>query len=415
MMNNKTSVEKPPWLIASDAAQLGAVARVAWIRVGALGDLLVAMACLKETSNFFPKAKITVFGPRLWLELIDPRLWPCVDTIVVTVDGHKGLRYLVKNSKWVAEDEAPRKLSFFMKGCQVSINLRVESLRYAWPALFSGIKWRFGTCQPHMRWLYSMWSPWLGKDPIVHERDRMLEILEVPRNTSGKNNFTKHNRASLKWKQTGVFNHKPDKYLVSHPGQHSQSLAKKWQKLGLPSIVLSNPVVVRKYGLVPGQYWLINPTASRWEKAWPKEKFNKLCKDLLPLANANKKELIVLGSPAETDWLMSVAETPVTGIRTVQPENLSDLIQVVSLADALVANTSSVQYISAATKTRCFTLMGRTFPARWGPLGPRDSLLCGKQQDPPPKDIFLDDYTAYDSLTEQQVYKSISEWLLSRG
>jgi ADP-heptose:LPS heptosyltransferase len=184
MMNGETSVEKPKWLVASDAAQAMTVDRVAWIRVGALGDLLVAMACLKEMENFFPKAKVTVFGPKLWLELLDSRLWKNVDSVVVIVDGENGQKFTPNEGTWITTGEPPQKLSEFMKGCQVSVNLRVESLRYAWPALFAGVTHRFGTCEPSMRWLYSQWSPWLGKDPIIHERDRMLEILEVPKGFS---------------------------------------------------------------------------------------------------------------------------------------------------------------------------------------------------------------------------------------
>lgn len=411
MMANKTSVQNPQWQDASDAPRISSVKRVGWVRVGALGDLLVAMACLEETVRGDSGTKVTVFGPRLWLELIDPILWPAVDKIVVIVEGDFGQEYTVLGQVWTSTGKGPQKLTQFFGECQVSVNLRVESYRYAWAPLFARVPVRFGTCPPHMQWLYTRWSPWLGKDPMLHERDRMLEILEAPSECRLSCFSTSHNRRLLRKKQTGDDSQKPNKFQVFPVGQSRDSLAYRWKHRGLPQIVMANPVTVRSYGLVPGNYWLINPTASRWEKAWPKEKFQILCERLKVLSEQAGKQLIVLGSPAETEWLQQVANSGKTQISIVQPKSLKDLFHVVALAEALVANTSSVQFIAAAVKTKCFTLMGRTYPVRWGPLGPQDAFLCGQQQDPPPADIFLDDYTAYDSLSVDHVYEVLRPWL----
>lgn len=411
MTRIKTSVENPPLQNASDASPKAhfssEVSRVGWVRLGALGDLLVSMACLAETARVFPNARVTVIGPSLWKELIDPRLWPFVDKIVVIVEGG-GQEHVLNEGLWRPVG-SPKPVVEFFRECQASVNLRVESLRYAWPAFQARVPIRFGTCPPLFRFLYTHWSPWLGQDPIVHERDRMLEILEAPSGKTWATLSTHHNRSALKLKQTGVVGKGADKWKVHQPNQSSKSLAAQWAQRGLPSICFADPVLVRdKYALVPDRYVLINPTASRWEKAWPKEKFAALSKELhskLP----SGKSAVIIGSPSETKWLEEVRGN--TDLKIVQPQSLKDLIQVVALAHALVANTSSMQFIAAATKTRCFTLMGRTFPARWGPLGPKDGFICGRQQSPPPKDIFLDDYTAYESISVDEVADAIGEWM----
>jgi ADP-heptose:LPS heptosyltransferase len=411
MMRIKTSVENPPLQNASDAphkaSDFSKVSRVGWLRLGALGDLLVSMACLAETARLFPRAKVTVFGPSLWKDLIDPRLWPFVDKVVVIVEG-RGQEHTFQSGNWMSVGPAKSLVDCFQE-CQATVNLRIESLRYAWPALRAKVPIRMGTCPPLFRFLYTHWSPWLGQDPIVHERDRMLEILEAPSKKTWATLSTQYNRSALKFKQTGVVGKGADKWKVHQPNQGSNSLAAKWAQRGLPAICLADPVLVRmKYSLVPDRYVLINPTASRWEKAWPKEKFAALAQELQSKLPPGQS-VVIIGSPSETKWLEEVRGA--SDIKIVQPQSLQDLIQVVALARALVANTSSMQFIAAATKTRCFTLMGRTFPARWGPLGPKDAFICGRQQSPPPKDIFLDDHTAYDSLSVIEVATAIERWI----
>jgi ADP-heptose:LPS heptosyltransferase len=407
MIGRENAVENPLGLGAANEAKFSEVSQVAWLRVGALGDLLVSLACLRETLEKFPHAKVWVVGPKLWLELIQPTLWPRVNGII-TLNKNKGLLHELKDGKWVPVGEAQPLKSFFTK-CQAYVNLRVESYRYAWPAFFAGVKYRFGTCPPSMKWLYSYWSPWLGKDPIIHERDRMLEILEAPKTKLFSIQTTKSNRALLKEKQTGSQEKKPDKYQVFQPNQDAKSLTAKWRDKALPQIVLANPQKLReRFGLKPNEYWLVNPTSSRWEKAWSPKKFREFSLWASESAKRNNKQLIVVGSPSETEWLQSVAGSDV---RIVQPQSLQDLSNLVCLAELLVTNTSSVQYIAACTKTPTLTLMGRTFPARWGPLGSKDRFVAGHI----PKDfsgnIFEEDYAGYDSLSVDKVEHEFNAFL----
>ena len=121
-------------------------------------------------------------------------------------------------------------------------------------------------------------------------------------------------------------------------------------------------------------------------------------------------ELLVIGSPAETEWLKQVAgqETPI-----VQPKNLRTLIDVIGEAQAVITNTSSLQFFANSMGAPTVTLMGRTFPARWGPLAPTDLTICGDLPSPPMKDIFVEETVAYKSIPVELVEKKFKEWFLS--
>lgn len=401
---NAGQIRKSP--AASNAARLDEVLQVAWIRVGAIGDMLVALACLEETLTKFPNSKVWVFGPKLWLQVIDPRLWPRINGIVV-IDKNSGEMHTPDGAVWRASG-VRQKLRAFFSLCQASVNLRVESYRFAWGPFFAGVKYRFGTCPWPLKFLYSHWSPWLGKDPIIHERDRMLEILEAPPTKTFPLGQTQCNRDRLKEKQTGEYGKKADKYVVFQPQQNPNSLAFKWRDKALPQIALADEVSLQtEYGLSAKRYWLVNPTSSRWEKAWPKDKFRELCARLKALSDQKNRELIVIGSLQETEWLQYVADNH---LKIVQPKSIRDLANIVCQAELLITNTSSVQYIAACAKTPTLTLMGRTFPARWGPLGAKDMFLAGRVPLDFKGNIFEEDYAGYDSLSVDFVFDHFQKW-----
>lgn len=413
--------------IFSDVSQVG------WIRVGALGDLLVALAALEETQNKFPKAKVYVFGPKLWLQILKPKLWPKINGIIVVQDDGRGVLHIPNSGAdekegWKAQGVATP-LRYFFKKCQATVNHRVESYRYAWGPFFAGVRYRFGTCPVSMKWLYTHWSPWIGKDPIIHERDRHLRILEAPRTKLFQRSSTQHNRDILKQEQTGEYGVKPNKYLVFHPKQNQSSLAFKWRARALPAIINPREEVLCEYGLEPKKYWAVNPTSSRWEKAWSKEKFREFCERLEAETKTEvradakvgagiktqalsehsfSREIIILGAPNETEWLQFVSNKK---FRVIQPKNIDDLANIIAFSELLITNTSSVQFIAATTKTPSLVLMGRTFPARWGPLGAQDHFVAGRVPENFQGNIFEEDYAGYDSICVDELVSKFKNWL----
>lgn len=330
--------------------------KAVFLRIGALGDLLVGLAALVETIKLCKFADVYIVGNGLWLEIIQAGFYSEIKGIFV-VENNKsvyGNLFLNKNGKWERDGEF-LSLYSFLKNTDVFVNTRIDSLRYAWPGLFCGVKKRYGSAPWPLSLVYTNVATWLGKDPKIHERDAALRILEGT--------------------QSGRFfpraRHEVAEYINSSP------LIQRWKADGgLPATKKFDSTNAENVaGAQWKKYWLINPTASRPVKAWPKEKFRDFVNDLLPKVKAQGFELKVIGSPKETLWLEFVADKKV-GI--VQPGSISDLIDVVAGAGLLVANTSSMQFISAMTKTPVVTLMGKARPEIWGPLGLHDKVVLAK-------------------------------------
>jgi ADP-heptose:LPS heptosyltransferase len=232
------------------------------------------------------------------------------------------------------------------------------------------------------------WSPWLGKEPAIHECEWYSNVVEAPKRKLWPLGFERENRA-----------------LLSKSGECPKS--------GLPSLKEPNRDTVseltsnnRLLGKVQfGQYVLVNPTASRIEKAWPAAKFRELCLALKPMLQQLGKRIVVVGAPNETEWLYLVAGRD---FHVVQPQSLGELIDVVAGSSLLVTNTSSVQYIAAGTKTQTITLMGRALPLRWGPVGPSDRVIRGTIP-ANASDIFEEEQLGYESITVDSVLSEVLE------
>lgn len=384
------------------------VQQVCFIRIGAVGDLLVATAALEETLQRFPNAKVWVAGPELWKALLLPSRWPRINGIIAMDRKGNGRLNLpnLQNEGWDSKGETLPLQQFLMQ-CQASVNLRPESLRYAWPAFFARVPIRIGTCWWGLKGLFTHWSPWLGKDPIIHERDRMLRIAAAPKRSVFPLGFTTQNRQDLIKEQTLLTGAvKADKYAVIQPGQSKETVVFRWHNKVLPQLKIADKTTALNLTEAE-KYVLINPTASRIEKAWPAEKFRELALSLKPWLRERGYQLLIIGSPAETEWLKQVAgrDLPI-----VQPPSLRALMDVVGFAEAVITNTSSLQFFANSLNAPTVTLMGRTFPARWGPLAPKDLAICGKLPSPPLADVFAEDFSAYNSISVETVEKKFKDW-----
>jgi ADP-heptose:LPS heptosyltransferase len=161
-----------------------------------------------------------------------------------------------------------------------------------------------------------------------------------------------------------------------------------------------------------GHYWLINPTASRREKAWPVEKFRELSRRLVPLLAGAGLELRILGAPSESEWLRQAVPPGLDpGRAIVQPPSARHLLDVLGGARALVTNTSSTQFLAPGLGVRTLTLMGRSRPEIWGPLGPRDLVVRGAIDPALDKEIFRQEELAYQSIPVASVLAACEEML----
>lgn len=362
--------------------------RVGWIRTGALGDLLVGLASLKETLELWPEAKVTVIGPRLWLQILEPGAWPQIDRVFVIerkatagevfdcLPGSDGLAWVMTAEGRTLREEFSRYDAIF--------NTRVDSPREGFPAFWVRVPERWGTADGLAKWIYTHRGTHFGKDPLIHERDVPLLLMDEASGTLSASGTAIHaipGRAISGQAISGL-----GEMIAASPR------IAKWRKLGLPCprrLEIGGKALAERRGI------LVNPTSSRREKAWPAAKF----RELLPRLRERIEIVRVLGSPSETEWLREVAGHD---FEIVQPKGIGDLFEVVSQASALLTNTSSVQFIAAATSTPTVTLMGRARPEIWGPLGPHDRVVRGEEPSGV-EDLFARERLAYESIELEDV------------
>lgn len=365
----------------------GFVQRVGWIRMGALGDLLVGLASLREVIDRWPGAKVSVIGPKLWLEILEPGFWPEIDRVVV-IERKKAAASIYKLTdkvqsrdtvsnglQWTVVSSVDWTLSKEMgAGYSVIFNTRVDSPREAFPAFWARVPERWGSASGLARFVYTHRGTHYGKDPLLHERDVPLLLQDEIAD-----------RSSLA------------KYSTLQSRIENSPRIAKWRKKGLPC-----PREVSKIRS-GARVLLVNPTSSRREKAWPSQKFYELLQKLKTLPQLGDVELRVVGAPSETTWLNEVSrgEFPV-----VQPQNIGELFSVVAKASLLLTNTSSVQFVAAASSTPVVTLMGRARPEIWGPLGPKDLVIRGSEP-VNVESLFEREQKAYESISLEEVKAAV--------
>jgi ADP-heptose:LPS heptosyltransferase len=400
-----------------DSIDKTSIRKILFLRPGAVGDLLVSTAALDEVCRNFPHAEICVAGPSTWSQFLHPNVWPQITRLLVLEKNASQGNELFANkvlqnelnlsfphSLWITSETVKKLTATPLKtaiaNSDLFINLRLESLRYAWPG--AQAKYHMGTSPWPCKFLFTHWSPWLGRDPIIHERDRLLEVLEAKPTSTLPLGLVSKNKFLLRKKQTGDGNLKPNPQLSRQPNQDPNSLAGQWRDRGLPHLLPSKLLSLSHRR----RRVLINPTASRWEKAWPKEKFAALTTELR--RRYTDLEIVVIGAPHETEWLKTAAGDHVP---VLQPASFWELLQILADSRGLVTNASSMQFFANSAQTPVCTLLGRTYPARWGPLGKDDLTICGRMPIKSPRDVFEEDFLAFDSLSVDEVSKKVQPWL----
>ncbi len=358
--------------------------RVGWIRIGALGDLLVGLASLRETIDMWPAAKVTVVGPPLWLQILEAGYWPQVDRVVTVEKG--GTAAVVHNlidGNWIQRQTSPSTLRHeFASGYSAVVNARVDSPRQGFAAFWARVPERWGSAEGPARFIYNRRAPHDGKDPLIHERDVPLLMMD---------------EAEACFKGDPRFANKSLRERIELSPR-----VKKWRQAGLPTPRRLDASYT-KSEVSSDRYFVVNPTSSRKEKAWPAKKFRELLLDLTRRELFSGITPVVVGAPSETEWLHEVA---VDDFEVLQPHSIGELFNAVSGAEFLLTNTSSVQFIAASVGTKTLTLMGRARPEIWGPLGPSDRFILGKE----PMDLesmFERERRAYESIEVETVLKEL--------
>ncbi len=349
--------------------------RVAWVRVGALGDLVVGLAGLAEAMQRFSDAEFVVVGSKLWTEILQPAAWPGLVAIeAVERRGGAPERFEVEAGAWVSRGVLGD-LRKALSDCDVVVDTRVDSLRFAIEAWREGVSERWGMAPPWAAWLFTHAAPHYGKDPLLHERDVPLLILDAAR------------------KGWARFRSEASADDLRRSVKLSPGIA-RWRLLGLPAMRHS---MRDPSSSGSADVNVLNPTSSRREKAWPSQKFREFL-----YARPVDEKWIVVGAPHETEWLREVAGER---FRIVQPQTIGELFQLLAQARGLLTNTSSMQFVAASAGCPVVTLMGRADPRIWGPVGPHDVYVRG-QEPQELEDLFAREQAAYASIEVEQVRRT---------
>ena len=362
--------------------------RVGWIRIGALGDLLVGLASLRETLDRWPQAAVTVVGSPLWLQILEPGYWPQIDRLAIVEKRGTEAKIFDRIAgagrfDWVERPEAASNLrQEFSSGYDAVFNARVDSPRQGFAAFWARVPERWGSAEGLSRFIYNRRAPHDGKDPLIHERDVPLLLMDEAE--AGLNHDVRFLGKSLR-----------ERIDLS-------PRVLKWRGAGLPCARrLDSAQFKTRLGF--DRYFLVNPTSSRREKAWPPAKFRSLIEKTERAKIFPGVKPVVIGAPHETDWLREIAGDK---FQIAQAASIGELFNMVAGAEFLLTNTSSMQFIAASTGTRTLTLMGRARPEIWGPLGPSDQFVIGTE----PKEIesiFERELQAYESIDVETVLKSL--------
>jgi heptosyltransferase-3 len=124
---------------------------------------------------------------------------------------------------------------------------------------------------------------------------------------------------------------------------------------------------------------VIHPGSGGQRKCWHLENFIAIARDI----RARGHEVLFLLGPAEVERMHSAEETRIRSIaRRVSHLSLTQVVGILSCADAFVGNDSGVTHLAAGIGLRTFVLFGPTDPGTYKPIGPAVTVF----QDMP--DIF---------------------------
>lgn len=380
--------------------------RIVWVRTGALGDLLVGLASLQEVIWKWPHAEITVAGSPLWLQILGAANFHQVDRILaIDRKSTRGQLYQRSNAPAASVNDArvPSKdhwtptehISLYdeLKRSDVLFNARVDSVRQGIPGWLARTPERWGSAPWPAHLIYNCRAPHDGKDPLIHERD--VPLLMMDEAEQGR---------SLGSSLAERIEHSP---RIAH-----------WRKAGLPTLLSkSSKLRSQPNGPAGSGLFLMNPTASRVEKAWPESRFAELIRHrrFQDWLKEHDLSLALIGAPNERDWLQRIADASSSDCRLITPNSIGELAGVVQSAAGLIANTSSVQFIAATCETPVATLMGRARKEIWGPVGPNDIVIQSRnasqfQQMLAEQNIFELEAQAYADIDVEYVISSLEAW-----
>jgi lipopolysaccharide heptosyltransferase II len=287
------------------------------IKLGALGDLILAVPSFRMLRKRFPFARISVVVDRKLAALISKS--PYIDEII-PVDRAKlsKLSYLLKTARRLRRE-----------GFDISVDLQNSKWTHLLSFL-SGILERYGFSRGAFRFL-------------LNRPDHTFETTDAP---------VRHQYRILS--KIGVREFNEELELWSDPESEARAKA-----------LLGNAHAVKRVGLVIG-------SSPKWPtKRWPLESFLELSRRI---GRELKCQTVLIGS--EQDGVSAESFENEEGvINLIGKTTLSDLVPVIRGLDVLVTGDTAPLHIAAAAQTPVVALFGPTDPKRHMPPAKYSSVL----------------------------------------
>lgn len=163
------------------------------------------------------------------------------------------------------------------------------------------------------------------------------------------------------------------------PGEFILTSLHTYYGLQAPKVNLSTPL--------PKPYIVLHPYSRGSAPRWPVEKFAELSFAVEKLGYTP----LITGGPSEKAILEPYRAAFSPGaIWTVGIFSLTELMYVLAESEALVAASTGPLHLAASLGrpvVGLFAQVAPSFPARWGPLGPRTTILTGRVIPPAELDI----------------------------
>ncbi len=134
--------------------------------------------------------------------------------------------------------------------------------------------------------------------------------------------------------------------------------------------------LLQSQGIDPaGRVVIIHPGSGSKEKCWHLDNFCGLAETL---AQKDMQALFVLG-PAELERFDDEAMQKIEGAgKCVSGVGLTEVMQIIACADLYIGNDSGITHLAAGLGTATLAIFGPTYPALYGPLGPRVTIFTAE-------------------------------------
>ncbi len=287
-------------------------------KLGALGDLILAIPSFRMIRKRFPKAHITL--------LTDPKLIPAVDRCpylddIIAFDRKKNkfaFRFILKVGKWVRER---------------SFDLCID-LHHTWRtyvlAVLGQIPKRYGYRRG--------WGSLLLTHSVALPRERMAPV---------EHQFQVLRRAGV--------NQFDDQMELWTDPEADQTILKR---LRLAGVEEGNQLV----GFILG-------ASERWStKRWPIEYFVELSNQLKRFEHL---KIVLIGSGPQDELLGRHFSSDAFGhvINQIGKTDLTELMSLIKQLDVIVSGDTAALHLASAVQTKVVALFGPTDPARHMPPG----------------------------------------------